>query len=133
MYRTHHCNELRKSDVGENVTLVGWVNTVRDQGGVIFVDIRDREGVTQCVFRPEENADAAKISHSLRSEDVIQVTGRVDDRPEFDGITTVNEKIDTGEFKTPFLSHGDSVAIEMFNANGDSLFGRIEQRVVPMN
>ncbi|MAS92315.1 MAG: aspartate--tRNA ligase [Verrucomicrobiales bacterium] len=99
MYRTHHCNELRKSDVGENVTLVGWVNTVRDQGGVIFVDIRDREGVTQCVFRPEENADAAKISHSLRSEDVIQVTGRVDDRPEFDGITTVNEKIDTGEIE----------------------------------
>lgn len=99
MYRTHHCNELRKSDVGENVTLVGWVNTVRDQGGVIFVDIRDREGVTQCVFRPEENAEAAKLSHTLRSEDVIQVIGRVDDRPEFDGITTVNEKIDTGEIE----------------------------------
>ena len=78
MYRTHHCNELRKSNAGETATLVGWVNTVRDQGGVIFIDIRDREGVTQCVFRSEENADAAKLSHTLRGEDVIQVTGRVD-------------------------------------------------------
>ncbi|MDF1861830.1 MAG: aspartate--tRNA ligase [Verrucomicrobiales bacterium] len=97
MYRTHHCNELRKSHAGETVTLSGWVNTVRDQGGVIFIDIRDREGVTQCVFRAEENAEAAKLSHSLRSEDVIQVAGRVDHRPEIDGQSTINEKIETGE------------------------------------
>ena len=97
MYRTHHCNEIRKSHAGETVTLSGWVNTVRDQGGVIFIDIRDREGVTQCVFRSEENAEAAKLSHSLRNEDVIQVTGRVDDRPEIDGQSTINEKIETGE------------------------------------
>ncbi|MDF1754145.1 MAG: aspartate--tRNA ligase [Verrucomicrobiales bacterium] len=97
MYRTHHCNELRKSHSGEIVTLAGWVNTVRDQGGVIFIDIRDREGVTQCVFRAEENSEAAKLSHSLRNEDVIQVTGRVEDRPEIEGSSTVNEKIDTGE------------------------------------
>lgn len=97
MYRTHHCNEIRKSHAGETVTLSGWVNTVRDQGGVIFIDIRDREGVTQCVFRSEENAEAAKLSHTLKNEDVIQVTGRVDDRPEIDGQSTVNEKIETGE------------------------------------
>lgn len=97
MYRTHHCNELRKSDAGETATLVGWVNTVRDQGGVIFIDIRDREGVTQCVFRSEECAESAKLSHTLRSEDVIQVTGRVDDRPEIDGQSTINDKIETGE------------------------------------
>jgi len=97
MYRTHHCNEIRKSHAGETITLSGWVNTVRDQGGVIFIDIRDREGVTQCVFRSEENAEAAKLSHTLRNEDVIQVTGRVDDRPEIDGQSTVNEKIETGE------------------------------------
>ena len=97
MYRTHHCNEIRKSHAGETVTLAGWVNTVRDQGGVIFIDIRDREGVTQCVFRSEESAEAAQLSHSLRGEDVIQVTGRVDGRPEIDGQSTVNEKIETGE------------------------------------
>lgn len=99
MYRTHHCNELRKSHAGETVTLTGWVNTVRDQGGVIFIDIRDREGVTQCVFRAEENSDAAEASHALRNEDVIQVTGRVDERPEIEGQSTVNEKIETGEIE----------------------------------
>ena len=99
MYRTHHCNELRTSHAGEEATLAGWVNTVRDQGGVIFIDIRDREGLTQCVFRAEENTEAAKLSHSLRNEDVIQVTGRVDGRPEIDGQSTVNDKIETGEIE----------------------------------
>ena len=96
-YRTHHCNELRPKHAGENATLVGWVNTVRDHHGVIFIDIRDREGVTQCVFRTEENADAAQLSHGLRQEDVVQVTGRVGERPEIEGQSTVNENIDTGQ------------------------------------
>jgi aspartyl-tRNA synthetase len=90
--RTHHCNELRESHIGQTVTLIGWVNTVRDQGGVIFVDLRDREGLTQIVFRSEENSDAAKISHKLRDEDVIQVTGRVVKRLE----GSDNAKIGTG-------------------------------------
>ncbi|MEM7698374.1 MAG: aspartate--tRNA ligase [Verrucomicrobiota bacterium] len=98
-YRTHHCNELRQSDAGANATLVGWVNTVRDHHGVIFIDVRDREGVTQCVFRSEENAEAAKLSHTLRGEDVIQVSGRVDVRPKVDGQSTFNENIDTGEIE----------------------------------
>ncbi|NNC88771.1 MAG: aspartate--tRNA ligase [Akkermansiaceae bacterium] len=97
--RTHHCNELRKEHVGQASTLVGWVNTKRDHHGVIFIDIRDREGVTQAVFRPEENPEAAKLSHSLRTEDVIQVTGRVDERPVIDGDSTVNEAIATGEIE----------------------------------
>ncbi len=59
------------------MTLAGWVNVTRDHGGVIFIDLRDREGLTQVVFRPEENAELAKQAHSLRSEDVIQVSGRV--------------------------------------------------------
>ena len=91
--RTHHCNQLRSSDIGSTATLIGWVNSARDHGGVIFIDLRDREGLTQCVFRPEENAEAAKLSHQLREEDVVLVTGRVDKR--LDG--TLNEKIDTGE------------------------------------
>ena len=90
--RTHHCNELRDSHIGQTVTLIGWVNTVRDQGGVIFVDLRDREGITQIVFRSEENAETAKTSHKLRDEDVIQVTGTVVRR--IDG--SENPKIGTG-------------------------------------
>src|SRR5437867_7108680 len=77
MYRTHDCNSLRKTDIGSEVTLAGWVNVTRDHGGVIFIDLRDREGLTQIVFRPEENAQLAKQAHTLRSEDVIQVSGRV--------------------------------------------------------
>ncbi len=77
MYRTHDCNSLRKTDIGTDVTLAGWVNGTRDHGGVIFIDMRDREGLTQVVFRPEENAELAKQAHTLRGEDVIQVSGRV--------------------------------------------------------
>src|SRR5947207_5421094 len=77
MFRTHHCNSLRKSDIGKEVTLAGWVNATRDHGGVIFIDLRDREGLTQVVFRPEENAELAKQAHTLRGEDVIQVLGTV--------------------------------------------------------
>jgi aspartyl-tRNA synthetase len=77
MYRTHDCNSLRKSDIGKQTALAGWVNVTRDHGGVIFIDLRDREGLTQIVFRPEENAELAKQAHTLRSEDVIQVSGRV--------------------------------------------------------
>lgn len=99
MYRTHHCNELRKSHVGQTVTLVGWVNTNRDHAGVIFIDIRDREGVTQIVFRSEESAEAAAQSHKLRQEDVIQITGKVSERPVIDGNSTVNANIGTGEIE----------------------------------
>jgi aspartyl-tRNA synthetase len=92
-YRTHHCNELRPAHIGQTVTLSGWVNTTRDQGGVIFVDLRDREGKTQIVFRSEENPEAAKASHKLRDEDVIQVTGRVTKRLE----GTDNNDLETGQ------------------------------------
>src|SRR6267143_6856021 len=77
MYRTHDCNSLRKSDIGRQVALAGWVNVTRDHGGVIFIDLRDREGLTQIVFRPEESAALARQAHTLRSEDVIQVSGHV--------------------------------------------------------
>jgi aspartyl-tRNA synthetase len=77
MYRTHDCNSLRKIDIGKQVMLAGWVNVTRDHGGVIFIDLRDREGLTQVVFRPEENAELANAAHDLRSEDAIQVSGRV--------------------------------------------------------
>ncbi|MBC8125584.1 MAG: aspartate--tRNA ligase, partial [Gloeobacteraceae cyanobacterium ES-bin-144] len=90
--RTHHCNQLRESHIGQTVTLIGWVNSARDHGGVMFTDLRDREGLTQCVFHPEENPELASLSHTLREEDVIQVTGVVSKRLE----GTMNDKIGTG-------------------------------------
>ena len=95
MYRTHHCNELRKTDIGREVKLAGWVAVRRDHGGVIFIDLRDREGLTQVVFRPEENAEVAEQSHSLRTEDVIQVCGKV--APRLPG--TENPKLATGDIE----------------------------------
>jgi aspartyl-tRNA synthetase len=95
MYRTHHCNELRKTDIGREVKLAGWVAVRRDHGGVIFIDLRDRGGLTQVVFRPEENAEVAKQSHSLRTEDVIQVCGKV--APRLPG--TENPKLATGDIE----------------------------------
>src|ERR1700716_3997292 len=92
-YRTHHCNELRAADIGGSVKLAGWVAVRRDHGGVIFIDLRDREGLMQVVFRPEENAAVAKQAHSLRSEDVIQVTGKVAARVP----GTENPKLATGD------------------------------------
>ena len=90
--RTHHCNELKESHIGETVSLIGWVNSARDHGGVIFIDLRDREGLTQCVFRPEEDAVVAELSHTLREEDVVRVTGKVARR--LDGAE--NDKMATG-------------------------------------
>jgi aspartyl-tRNA synthetase len=95
MYRTHDCNALRKGDIGQQVTLAGWVNVSRDHGGVIFIDLRDREGLTQVVFRPEENAEVARQAHTLHSEDMIQVTGRV--APRLPG--TENPKLPTGDIE----------------------------------
>jgi aspartyl-tRNA synthetase len=90
--RSHHCNEIRPAHIGQTVTLAGWVNTIRDHHGVIFLDLRDREGITQVVFRPEENAEVAAASHKLRDEDVLKVTGRVEARL----AGTENGKLDTG-------------------------------------
>jgi aspartyl-tRNA synthetase len=95
MFRTNDCNSLRKSDIGRQVTLAGWVNVARDHGGVIFIDLRDHEGLTQVVFRPEENAELAKQAHSLRSEDVIDVSGRVAARP----AGTENPNLATGDIE----------------------------------
>ncbi|MCB1227976.1 MAG: aspartate--tRNA ligase [Verrucomicrobiales bacterium] len=94
-YRSHHCSELRPEHIGQTATLAGWVHSVRDHHGVIFVDLRDREGVTQVVFRPEENEAAADASHRLRDEDVIQVTGKVAARLE----GTENERLSTGSIE----------------------------------
>lgn len=93
MLRSHNCGELRKSDVGETVQLCGWVDSYRDHGGVVFIDLRDRYGKTQVVFRPEEGSEVHVEGRQLRSEDVIQVSGEVVPRTEKD----INPKMVTGE------------------------------------
>ena len=92
IFRTHHCAALRDKDIGNRATLSGWVGSRRDHGGVIFVDLRDREGVTQVVFRPEEHSAVAEAAHALRDEDVIQVSGKVAKRL----AGTENAKLATG-------------------------------------
>lgn len=96
MKRTHHCGELRKSDVGKEVVLCGWVSRRRDHGGLIFVDMRDRSGLVQVVYDESEmNEGTFHKAESLRSEFVIAVRGKVRGRSE----DTVNPKMDTGEIE----------------------------------
>ena len=81
MRRTHHCNALGLGDVDREVVLMGWVQRRRDHGGVIFVDLRDREGMTQIVFNPAVNPEVHEKAHDIRSEYVLGVRGRVSRRP----------------------------------------------------
>ncbi len=90
--RTHTCGQLRADDAGSEVALCGWVARDRDHGGVIFIDLRDRAGVTQLVFHPEEQPEAYAAAAKLKSESVVRVTGTVRERP--DG--TRNENLPTG-------------------------------------
>src|SRR5438105_5022954 len=95
MYRTHNCGELRRSGTGSRAALAGCVHVRRDLGGVVFVDLRAREGLTQVVFRPEENAALAKEAHQLGYEDVIQVEGKV--APRAPGMA--NPRMPTGDIE----------------------------------
>ena len=90
-YRTHTCGELRKAHVGQTVRVSGWLNRRRDHGGLLFIDLRDHYGVTQCVVEPDEAAFAA--ADQARSEWVLTCTGRVVARTE----GTVNPDMPTGE------------------------------------
>ncbi len=102
MKRTHHCNELGKKNQGHSVTLIGWVQSIRDHGGLIFVDLRDREGITQIVFDPRK-AQFANISHTVKDESVIEIVGSVESRP----TETINNRLATGEIEV----HAESVII----------------------
>ncbi len=95
MMRSHTCGQLRASDVGQRVTLAGWVDVVRDHGGIIFIDLRDRHGLTQAIFDPQDSAAAKAAAESTRGEYVIQVQGVVQKRP----AEMVNTKLPTGEIE----------------------------------
>jgi aspartyl-tRNA synthetase len=93
MKRTQHCGELRAAQVGQKTTLMGWVHARRDLGGIVFIELRDREGNTQVVFDPQHNKSSWELAQSLRSEFVVAVEGKVRKRPE----GTQNLKLPTGE------------------------------------
>src|SRR5438105_7197823 len=91
-YRTHTCGDLNKDAIGQQVTLAGWVNRRRDHGGLVFLDIRDRYGITQVISDPERSPEVHRIAAELRSEYVVQVTGTV--VPRLPG--TENPNLSTG-------------------------------------
>jgi aspartyl-tRNA synthetase len=93
--RTHHCNALTAANLGQEVILFGWVAVRRDHGGVLFVDLRDRNGVTQVVFNPETDPKVHELAHHLRSEYCLGVRGEVVRRPE----GMANPKLPTGEIE----------------------------------
>ncbi|MEQ8677537.1 MAG: aspartate--tRNA ligase [Aggregatilineales bacterium] len=107
MMKTHTCGELRASHVGDTVTLAGWVNRRRDQGGLIFIDLRDRWGITQVVVDEEATPEAHTIASDVRSEYVLQVTGVVRNRPE----GTENTELPTGQIDV------DASSIVILNAS----------------
>ncbi|HEY9691983.1 MAG TPA: aspartate--tRNA ligase [Oculatellaceae cyanobacterium] len=91
--RTHYCGQLRAENIGETVTLCGWVDRRRDHGGVIFLDIRDRSGIVQVVSDPQRTPDSYQLAETLRNEYVVKITGRVTQRPE----DSLNPRLPTGE------------------------------------
>jgi aspartyl-tRNA synthetase len=97
--RTHTCNDLRLDDQNQRAVLFGWVNTRRDHGGRIFIDLRDREGMTQVVFGPDVDAAAHEAASALRGEDCIGVSGKVIRRVDNDGNTNANSNLATGEIE----------------------------------
>ncbi|CAA9231516.1 Aspartyl-tRNA synthetase @ Aspartyl-tRNA(Asn) synthetase [uncultured Coleofasciculus sp.] len=93
--RTYYCGEVRKEQIGETVTLCGWVDRRRDHGGVIFLDLRDRTGLIQIVSDPQRTPDSYQDAEAMRNEYVVQITGRVTARPE----DSLNPKLPTGEIE----------------------------------
>ncbi|MGA9383181.1 MAG: aspartate--tRNA ligase [Phormidium sp.] len=91
--RTHYCGQLRSYNVGETVTLYGWVDRRRDHGGVVFLDLRDRSGIVQIVSDPARTPNSYQLAEKMRNEYVVKVTGRVTPRPE----DSLNPRIPTGE------------------------------------
>lgn len=118
MLRTHTCGELNKKDAGKTVELAGWVHARRDHGGIIFIDLRDRYGITQIKFDPEFDAKAYKEADQLRHEWVIKIKGKVAERPR----DMVNPKLRTGEIEV------EASALEIFNKSKTPPFELNEEK-----
>jgi len=133
MHRTHTAGELNASHIGQTVTLSGWVANRRDHGGLIFIDLRDRYGITQTVYDPTENESAWKVADTFRSEYVVKLTGLVRSRPE--GQT--NDKLSTGEIEViittaEVLSKSEVPPFEINEHTGASEEIRLKYRYLDM-
>ena len=95
MFKTIDCGELRKDQEGQEVTLAGWVDRRRDHGNLIFIDLRDRSGIVQAVFNPDLHPGPHELAGQVRSEWVVQVSGRVTLRSD----ETINPNLPTGEIE----------------------------------
>ena len=131
--RTHNCGQLRAADVGAHVRLCGWVRSYRDHGGVVFIDLRDREGVTQIVYDPSDDAGRHALARTLRSEWVISAAGKV--RPR--GEDRINPKLPTGEIEVlgddlVVLSKADPVPFDPDAAEPVSEETRLRYRYVDL-
>ena len=107
MNRTHHCAQLTKADLDTTVSLAGWVDSIRDHGGINFIDLRDRNGITQVKFDPQDDANLGGRAAHLKPESVISITGKVVERPE----GTVNSSLPTGEIEV------NATVLEILNAS----------------
>ena len=107
MNRTHHCAQLTKADLDTTVSLAGWVDSIRDHGGINFIDLRDRKGITQVKFDPQDDANLGGRAAHLKPESVISITGKVVERPE----GTVNSSLPTGEIEV------NATVLEILNAS----------------
>ncbi len=131
--RTHYCGDVRSDDIGNEVSVSGWVANWRDHGGLVFLDLRDRTGVVQVVFNPEEDEDLHARASVLRSEYCVSVTGEVTERPE--GMQ--NPEIDTGmvEIRSTELevhSESEAPAFDVDNPGDVSLEARLKNRFLDL-
>lgn len=122
MHRTQHCAQLTKADLGATVALAGWVDSIRDHGGIIFIDLRDRKGVTQVKFDPQDNANLGAQAAQLKAESVISIAGKVVARPE----GTINKGLPTGEIEVAattleVLNVSETPPFPLDDAGGDKV------------
>jgi aspartyl-tRNA synthetase len=122
MKRTHHCAQLTPADLGASVALSGWVDSVRDHGGIIFIDLRDRKGITQVKFDPQDNAALGLQAGHVKPESVISISGKVVHRPE----GTVNATLPTGAIEVAadeleVLNVSDTPPFPLDDVGGDKV------------
>jgi aspartyl-tRNA synthetase len=122
MNRTHHCAQLTSANLGASVALLGWVDSIRDHGGILFIDLRDRKGITQVKFDPQDNAALGTQAAHLKPESVIAIAGKVVPRP----AGTVNPALPTGEIEVAanhleILNVSETPPFPLDDAGGDKV------------